>query len=126
MLRELWIESKPIKSNSNSHGDQMIYDIKIPAGSGPFGDWLVTTLAKKDMTIDDLATALDVKGPTVKKWCANPQRLQMVRLIQIIDVLVDDPVLWRVTMDKAVHLIIQSNDPNNKSHNQYKNRRLPE
>jgi len=103
----------------------MIYDIKIPAGSGPFGDWLVTTLAKKDMTIDDLATVLGVTGQTVKKWCANPQRLQFIRLIQIIDVLVEDPVLWRVTMDKAVHLIIQSNDPNNKSNNQSKNRRLP-
>lgn len=104
----------------------MIYDILIPVGSGPFGHWLVTRLAKKDMTIDDLALTLKVTPPTVKKWCANPQRLQFIRLIQIIDVLVDDPVLWRVTMDKAVHLIIQSSDPNNKSHNKYKNRRLPE
>ena len=103
----------------------MIYNITIPAGSGPFGDWLVTTLAKKDMTIDDLAMALKVTPPTVSKWCKNPQRLQINRLIQIIDVLVDDPVLWRVTWDKAVHLIIQSNDPKHKSHNQYKNRRLP-
>lgn len=103
----------------------MIYDILIPAGSGPFGNWLVTTLAKKDMTIDDLALTLDVTPPTVKKWCQRPERLQFVRLIQIIDVLVDDPVLWRVTWDKAVHLIIKSNDPNNKSIKQYKNRRLP-
>jgi len=102
----------------------MIYNITIPAGSAPFGDWLVTTLAKRDMTIYDFAVALEVTPPTVTKWCRNPQRLQISRLIQIIDVLVEDPVLWRVTMDRAVQLIIQSNDPKHKSINQYKNRRL--
>jgi plasmid maintenance system antidote protein VapI len=103
----------------------MIYDISIPAGSGPFGHWLVTTLAKRDMRVDDLAFALGVTPPTVKRWCQNPQSLKMIQIIQITNVLVEDAVLWRVTLDKAVNLIVKSYDPN-KSNNNYKNRRLPE
>jgi len=98
----------------------MIYNIKIPAGSAPFGEWLVKTMAKRDMTIDDLAMRLDVKPPAVRHWCREPKRLQMWRLMDIIDQLVDDPVLWWPHFNRAVELII-----NNKSINQYKNRRLP-
>ena len=103
----------------------MIYNILIPAGSGPFGDWLVTTLAKRDMTIDDLAFAMGVTPPTVKRWCQNPQSLKMIQIIQITNVLVEDAVLWQITFDKAVNLIIKQYNPN-KSINNYKNRRLPE
>jgi len=98
----------------------MIYDIKIPAGSAPFGEWLIKTMAKRDMTIDDLAMRLDVKAPTVRQWCRDPKRLPMWRIEAIIDELVDDPVLWRPHFNKAIDLII-----NNKQNNQYKNRRLP-
>jgi hypothetical protein len=77
------------------------------------------------MTIDDLAKHLKVKTPTVREWCGNPKRLQMRRIIQIIDVLVDDPILWRPYMDQATRLIPQASDPNNKQINQYKNRRVP-
>ena len=124
MSPELWIESKNIKSNSNSHGDQMIYDIKIPAGSTPFGVWLVTTLAKQDKTIQDLAKAMEVEPATVRQWCRYSERLSMQRLMSIVDNLVDDPVLWRPHLDKSVYLISQFKDPNNKKFNQYKNRRL--
>lgn len=118
-MRELLTESKPIKSNFNSHGDHMIYDIKIPAGSAPFGEWLVKTMAKRDMTIDDLAMRLDVKSPTVRQWCRDPQNLKIKRLRSIIDELVDDPIIWWPHFNKAMDLII-----NNKQNNQYKNRRL--
>jgi transcriptional regulator with XRE-family HTH domain len=97
----------------------MIYDIKIPAGSAPFGEWLVKTMAKRDMTIDDLAMRLDVKSPTVRQWCRDPQNLKIKRLRSIIDELVDDPIIWWPHFNKAIQLII-----NNKQNNQYKNRRL--
>ena len=104
----------------------MIYDIAIPAGSTPFGVWLVTTLAKQDKTVGDFATAMDVQPATVRQWCRYSERMTMQRFIDIINQLVDDPTLWRPYMDHATRLITQSNDPNNKSINQYKNRRLPE
>ena len=103
----------------------MIYDIKIPAGSTPFGVWLVTTLAQKDKTIQDLAKAMEVEPATIRQWCRYSERLSMQRIIDIINQLVDDPTLWRPYMDHATRLITQSHDPNNKQINQYKNRRLP-
>jgi len=125
MSQELWIELKNIKSNSNFHGDQMIYDIKIPAGSTPFGVWLVTTLGKQNKTIFDLAMAMEVKPATVRQWCRYSERLSMQRIIDIVNQLVSDPTLWRPYMDHVTRLITQSHDPNNKQINQYKNRRLP-
>ena len=104
----------------------MIYDIKIPAGSTPFGVWLVTALAKQDKTLKDLAKSMDVEPSTIRQWCRYSERLTMIRLMSIIDNLVDDPVLWRPHLDHAVNLIVQFKDPNNKKFNQYKNRRLPE
>jgi hypothetical protein len=98
----------------------MIYDIKIPAGSAPFGEWLVKTMAKRDMTIDDLAMRLDVQAGTIRHWCRQPQNLKITRLMTIIDELVDDPIIWWPHFNKAIELII-----NNKSIKQYKNRRLP-
>lgn len=104
----------------------MIYDIKIPAGSTPFGVWLVTTLAKQDKTLKDLAKSMRVEPSTIRQWCRYSERLTMQRIIDIINQLVDDPTLWRPYMDHATRLITQSHDPNNKKINQYKNRRIPE
>lgn len=103
----------------------MIYDISIPAGSSQFGVWLVTTLAKRDMRVDDLAFKMGVTPPTVKRWCQNPQSLKMIQIIEITNILVEDAVLWKVTFDKAVNLIVNQYNPN-KSIKNYKNRRLPE
>lgn len=112
MSPELLIESKHIKSNSLSHGDQMIYDIKIPAGSSPFGEWLVKTLAKQDKTIDDLAMALEVTPTTVRKWCKQPERLQIQKIVLIIDQLVKDRILWSTYYNRAIKLITDDIKPN--------------
>lgn len=97
-----------------------------PSGSGPFGEWLVYTLAKKKMTIEDLAPKLQVHPNTIRGWCKKPENLKYIRIIEIINILVDDPVLWRLNMEYVSRLITHSYDPNNKNINKYKNRRVPE
>jgi|SRR6056300_2036030 hypothetical protein len=68
----------------------MIYDIRIPKDSTPWGEWLMRVIAKRDITVQNLADEVEVSTVTVYGWCRHPDNLKISRLQQIAAAVMDD------------------------------------
>ena len=104
-----WIESKPIKSNSNSHGDTMISNM-IPKGSGRFGHWIINEMNKRDITIRMMAVKMDVAPNSIRKWIIDPKRMKIKTLIEMGDII--DPYYKNEWLQTAIVKINKNNRHN--------------
>lgn len=115
MSPELLIVFVPINSNSQSNGETMLTNIRIPMGAGQFGEWTIKLMAKKDMTMDDVAQLMEVTPATVRRWMVQPRRMKIETLMDLAKTIMgDDPEMVDPFISQAMTKII-----NNK---QYRNR----
>ena len=115
MSPERLIVSGLINSNSQSNGESMLTNIRIPMGAGQFGEWTIKLMAKKDMTMDDVAQLMEVTPATVRRWMVQPRRMKIETLMDLAKtIMMDDPEMVEPFIFQAMTKII-----NNK---QYRNR----
>ena len=122
MSPERLIVSGLINFNSQSNGESMLTNIRIPKGSGQFGEWVAKLMAKRDLTRDDVAQLMEVTPATVRRWMVQPRRMKIETLMDLAKTIMgDDPEMVDPFIFQAMTKIINNKNTTIKK---YKNREV--